>query len=248
LNVDKHGDLFFQKSKYIRGQLPNHRLDFNNKPEDFKIYDNSLLRVALPTDFRFERDEFKRLLVERRSRRRFSRDPLSLQELSTILKFTSGITSTEFDDSGFNFRHVPSAGGLFPHEAYVISNNIDDLKQGLYHYDVPGHSLDLLKEGDLGRQIEAICLDQAMARNAAAVLAWTAVVPRSQWKYLQRSYRYIYMDLGHLGQNFYLVAEALQLAACTIGALYDDEGNALLGVDGMDESISYAGVVGRRAA
>ncbi len=240
------GDAFFRKSRYSRGKLPMHHLDFGTKPDDFKTYDNPVQRVTLPRDFKFELDEFKRVLVERRSRRRFSREPISLQELSTLLKYTSGITADDFDDAGFNFRHVPSAGGLYPYEAYVVANNVDGLDKGLYHYNVPAHALDRLKVGDLGQQVAAVCLDQAIARQAAAVLAWTAVVPRSQWKYLQRCYRYIFMDLGHLGQNFYLVAEALQLAACAIGALYDDEGNSLIGIDGIDESLSYVGVVGRR--
>jgi SagB-type dehydrogenase family enzyme len=244
---DTFGDAFFRKSRYTRGKLPMHHLDFSTKPDEFKTYDTPLKRVALPRNYKFEKGEFKQLLIERRSRRRFSREPISLQELSTLLKYTSGITADEFDDTGFNFRHVPSAGGLYPYETYVIANNIDGLDKGLYHYDVPANALDLLKVGDLGQQIAAVCLDQVIARQAAAVLAWTAVVPRSQWKYLQRCYRYIYMDLGHLGQNFYLVAEAMQLAACAIGALYDDEGNSLIGIDGIDESLSYIGVVGRRA-
>ncbi len=244
---EAYGDAFFHKSRYTRGKLPSHNLDFSTKPDEFKVYENPLKRVALPKDFKFERNEFKHLLVERRSRRRFSREPITMQELSTLLKYTSGITTDVFDDAGFNFRHVPSAGGLYPYETYIVANNIEGLDKGIYHYSVPAHGLDLLREGNLGQQIAATCLDQAIARQAAAVLAWTAVVPRSQWKYLQRCYRYIFIDLGHLGQNFYLVAEALQLAACTIGALYDDEGNSLIGIDGIDESLSYVGVVGRRA-
>jgi len=38
---------------------------------------------------------------------------------------------------------------------------------------------------------------------------------------------------------------ALGLGSCQIGALYDDEVNALLGVDGVDESAIYMTVVGR---
>ena len=52
------------------------------------------------------------------------------------------------------------------------------------------------------------------------------------------------MDLGHVGQNFYLVSEALDLAACTIGALYDEEGNEFLGLDGINETLVYIGVAG----
>lgn len=69
---------------------------------------------------------------------------------------------------------------------------------------------------------------------------------RSRWKYLQRCYRYIYLDAGHIGQNFYLNAEALGLGACTIGAIYYDEINDLLGIDGINETCIYVGAIGKK--
>ena len=239
------GDAFFQGTKYARGALPGRFLDFSTKPDDFKAYDD-MDRIALPTSFDLILNDLKHVLAERRSRRRFSKESITLQEISTLLKFTCGLSNDEFDNAGFNFRNVPSAGGLYPYETYVIVNNIEGLNQGLYHYHVPSHALEILKSGDFRKKIAAICLDQAMARDCAAVLAWTMVAPRSKWKYGERAYRYIFIDLGHLAQNFYLVAEAMQLSACAIGALYDDEGNEFLDVDSNDESLCYVGVVGRR--
>ena len=64
-------------------------------------------------------------------------------------------------------------------------------------------------------------------------------------KYLQRCYRYIYLDAGHIGQNFYLVAEALNLGTCTIGAIYDNELNQFLEIEGKNETTIYVGVVGK---
>ena len=54
------------------------------------------------------------------------------------------------------------------------------------------------------------------------------------------------MDCGHIGQNFYLIAEALGLGACTIGAIFDDELNRLLDIDGKTETSIYVGVVGKK--
>jgi SagB-type dehydrogenase family enzyme len=144
------------------------------------------------------------------------------------------------------FRTVPSAGGLYPIEVYPIVNNVESLDQGIYHYNIPDHSLELLKKGDFRLEIAKGCLDQQMAYNAAVDFAWTAIIERSKWKYLQRCYRYIYMDAGHIGQNFYLIAEALGLGACTIGAIYDDEINKLLGIDGIQETAIYVGVIGKK--
>jgi SagB-type dehydrogenase family enzyme len=106
--------------------------------------------------------------------------------------------------------------------------------------------LELLKSGDFRKEIMRACLDQKIAYNAAVNFVWTALLARSKWKYLQRAYRYIYLDAGHIGQNFYLVAEALGLGACTIGAIYDEELNRLLDIDGEEETSIYVGVAGNR--
>jgi SagB-type dehydrogenase family enzyme len=94
-------------------------------------------------------------------------------------------------------------------------------------------------------QVAQAALDQEVAFRANVVLLWTAIIQRSRWKYRQRAYRYIYLDAGHIAQNVALGAVALGLGSCQIAALYDDEANALLGVDGTEESTIYMTVVGR---
>jgi SagB-type dehydrogenase family enzyme len=146
----------------------------------------------------------------------------------------------------YAFRTVPSAGGLYPIEIYPVVNNVARLEKGVYHYNIQNHSLDLLKEGDFRGKVVEGCLGQNMTFTSAVNFIWTAVIERSKWKYLQRCYRYIYIDAGHIGQNFYLVAEALGLGACTIGAIYDDELNILLEIDGINETSIYVGVLGKK--
>jgi nitroreductase len=53
------------------------------------------------------------------------------------------------------------------------------------------------------------------------------------------------MDAGHIAQNVALSAVALGLSSCQIGALYDDEANVILGVDGVSESTIYMTAVGK---
>jgi SagB-type dehydrogenase family enzyme len=69
-------------------------------------------------------------------------------------------------------------------------------------------------------------------------------VERSRWKYRQRAYRYIYLDAGHMAQNLYLVAEAIGLGVCAIGAFFDDKVNSIIGVDGLEETAIYLATVG----
>jgi SagB-type dehydrogenase family enzyme len=54
----------------------------------------------------------------------------------------------------------------------------------------------------------------------------------------------VYIDAGHIAQNLALSAISLDLGSCQIGAFFDDEINALLGLDGEVESVIYLSVVG----
>ena len=241
-NLDNFGDKFQQKSKYYRDKLPKHYLDWVNKPKTYKTYPNAIKKIKLPKPDFDEKLSFWKAILNRHSTRKFKDEPLNLMEMSSILFGISGLTRI-FPQ--YAFRTTPSAGGLYPIETYLVINNVENLKQGVYHYNIPEHALELLKEGDFRHDVTEGALGQEMVYNSAINFIWTALIERSKWKYLQRCYRYIYMDCGHIGQNFYLIAEALGLGACTIGAIYDDELNKLLDLDGLNETVIYMGVVGK---
>ncbi len=238
-----YGDEFQQKSKYIREQLPRHQLDWSKKPDSFKTYPSAIKIINLPNPEFDKEIRFWSVILNRQSTRKFKNDPITLSQLSLLLFGMTGLTRI-FPQVAF--RTVPSAGGLYPIEVYPVVNNVENLNQGIYHYNIAKHRLELLKEGDFRLEIAKGCLDQGMAFNSAVDFVWTAIIERSSWKYLQRCYRYIYMDAGHIGQNFYLIAEALGLGACTIGAIYDDEINVVLGIDGDNETAIYVGVIGKK--
>jgi SagB-type dehydrogenase family enzyme len=122
---------------------------------------------------------------------------------------------------------------------------VQGIEPGLYHYVVEGHELEQLRAGDLRQVVAQAALDQLVASRAGVVFIWTAIFERSQWKYKQRAYRYVYLDAGHIAQNVALGAVALGLGSCQIAAFYDKETNILLGVDGRDESAIYMTAVGK---
>jgi SagB-type dehydrogenase family enzyme len=242
-DYEKYGDNFQQKSKYIRNELPRHALDWGNKPKTYKEYPGATKKIKLPEPEFDNTIQFWNVIKNRQSTRKFATEPLSIMDLSLFLFGTSGLNRV-FPQ--YAFRTVPSAGGLYPIEIYPAINNVTGLERGLYHYDIQEHALSLLKEGDFRGKVAEVCLDQKVAYNSAINFIWTAMIGRSRWKYLQRCYRYLYLDAGHIGQNFYLIAEALGLGACTIGALYDDELNQFLEIDGKTEAVLYVGVVGKK--
>ena len=229
------GDEFYIGTKYERGKLPKHGLDWSTKPPVYKEYPDAQ-RIPLPSPDIENGPGFWEVLSKRRSKREYNVQPISQNELSQMLWATQGISARV---SGSALRTAPSAGALYPIETYLFINRVVGIEPGLYHYSIETHELELLKEGDMVKAVRAGALDQQIAENAAVVFIWSAVFQRSKWKYLQRAYRYVFLDAGHIAQNLALAAEALELGSCQIGALYDDELNNLLGLDGVEESVIY---------
>ncbi len=234
------GEVFQQETKYHRSRMPTGFLDCREIPPLFKEYPGAKVR-PLP-DFRKTRvPGFRKVVEARRSVRVFSSDELSAEHLSFLLWAGSGISRVE---NGHSLRTAPSAGALYPVETYLVANRIEGFSMGLYHYSPRNHALEEIATGDFREDLTRSALHQPMCGQAAAVILWTGVFSRMKWKYGQRAFRYVYLDAGHIAQNLALAACALGLGSCQIAALFDDEVNSILHVDGEDESILYMSVVG----
>lgn len=233
-------DRFQQETKYVRGELPGGALDWATKPEMYKRYPDSA-QIALPRPRTEGGEGLWSVLSRRHSVRRYGHSPLRLEDLSQVLWAAQGITR---QTANVAFRTAPSAGALYPVETYLAVHAVENLAPGIYHYAVEAHALDPLQLDDLRVQVAQAALDQRVAHDAQVVLIWTAIFERSKWKYKQRAYRYIYLDAGHIAQNVALAAVALGLGSCQVAALYDDEANDLLGVDGKEESVIYMTALG----
>jgi len=236
------GEEFQQQTKYFPEQMGGHYLDWEHIPDRYKSYPESTPRTKLPEP-RFSKDaNFWETVLKRRSVRKYDIAlSLPIDVLSALLWATQGITAEAGD---FHFRTVPSAGGLFPIETYIFANSVEGLDQGIYHFRPHAYDLELIKSGDLGRAFAQAALGQDMVAHAHVTFIWTAVVERSKWKYRQRAYRYLYLDAGHVAQNLYLAGTASGLGICGVGALYDDAVNALIGVDGVKETVIYMATAG----
>ena len=236
------GDLYHQETKYHRNTMPRGGLDWARQPSPYKEFPYTLRHFPIrPPDQKGGKPLWE-VIAQRRSIREFSHQSITFSELSQLLWATQGITSREW---GFEFRAAPSAGALYPIETYLVVNRVEEIPPGLYHYNIKEAQLILLKEGHFGSDLSHAGLGQEMLEEASCVFIWTAIVERSKWKYRERAYRYIYMDVGHIGQNLYLATTSLNLGCCTVGAFFDEEVDRLIGVDGKREISVYLGAVGR---
>ena len=233
------GEAFQYETKYRREAMRG-APEFSKMPAPFKEYPEKTV-VSLPEPGRVKPCSLKQAVQTRRRLRPYASKPVSIAQLSFMLWAAGGSRGRE---SGLLRRTVPSAGGLYPIETYVVVNAMDGLEPGVYHYVVRDHSLERLEAGRFREALAQSALDQNQCREAPVVFVWSAVFGRTVWKDGQRSYRYVYLDAGHVAHALAISATSLGLATCQMAALFDDEVNALLGLDGKQESVVYMSSVG----
>jgi SagB-type dehydrogenase family enzyme len=195
----------------------------------------------------FPDSEFIRVLMARRTHRRFSDKELALTDVSQLLSLVWGVTG--FLQSPIfgklPLKTSPSGGARHPGEVYLMALRVRGLRVGLYHYHPVHHYLERISTRVTRDKAWLYCAGQDHAKEAAALFLMTAVFPRSMWKYNRpRAYRVVLLDAGHLCQTFCLVATWLGLAPFCTAAFKDTLIEQDLRIDGIRESILYVAGVG----
>jgi SagB-type dehydrogenase family enzyme len=209
-----------------------------------KTFPEDGFRIDLvpPDQFQVGKTPFIETVRNRRSRRKFTGEPLSNEELSFLLWATQGVRQVSGDGTR-TYRMVPSAGARHPLETYLIVNWVEGLEPGLYRYLALDHQLGYLASYE---ELKArTSSSEWFTKDYAVTFAWTVLPYRSEWRYTILSHKMIALDAGHVCQNLYLACEALSLGICAIGAYFQDELDAILAVDGQDEFTIYLAQVGK---
>ncbi|NPV03268.1 MAG: SagB/ThcOx family dehydrogenase [Syntrophaceae bacterium] len=189
--------------------------------------------------------DLAKAIRNRKSRRVYTRQELSLDELSFLLWATQGIRTKV--DEGHAYRTVPSAGCRHALETYLGVVRVKGLLAGIYRYLPLEHQL-LLERADenIGSKIVGAIFGQPYPEQAAVTFVWTAVPYRMEWRYSLAAAKVIALDAGHVCQNLYLACEAIGAGTCAVAA-YDQEAmDRLLRVDGKEEFTIYLASVGKR--
>ena len=202
-----------------------------------------LMHLGKPLQPKSENALMENTLTGRRSIRRFSHAPLSIEELSWLLWCTQGVQQVIPPST---IRTVPSAGARHPLDTYVLVNRVQGLNAGLYRYVALEHAIGQLRlAAQIGPLLQEACLGQDMVVSAAVRFFWVADAYRSSWRYSERAWRYVFLDAGHVCQNLYLAAAPIQCGVCAIAAFDDAKLNNLIGVDGENQFAVYAAVAGK---
>jgi SagB-type dehydrogenase family enzyme len=191
--------------------------------------------------------EFIRVLMARKTHRRFSKQELPLKAVSQLLSLVWGVSGYLHTRRFGKLleKTSPSGGARHPGEVYLMALRVEGLRAGLYHYQPATHQLQMISTDTSREKAWLYCARQHFVRNAAALFLMTAVFPRTMWKYHHaRAYRVVLLDAGHLCQTFCLVATWLGLAPFCTAALKDTLIERDLGIDGIRESVLYIAGVG----
>jgi SagB-type dehydrogenase family enzyme len=178
-------------------------------------------------------------LLQRRSIRSYTDEPLTLQELSQLLWSAQGITSPG------GLRTSPSAGALYPLELYAVVGDVQELEPGVYRYVPDGHQLVKIMDGDRRAELANAALGQESVMDGAVAFLFTGVYQRTTGKYGERGIRYVHMEVGHAAENLCLQATALGLGAVTLGAFSDERVTRVLNLPEEEQPL-YIVPVGRK--
>jgi SagB-type dehydrogenase family enzyme len=187
--------------------------------------------IALPPASPAEAD-WLQVLARRRSVRRYAAAPLPLQALAGVLA-----------------RMVVIEGPLLSSAVRVnlVVHHVAGLAPGAYRYEPAGHALVPQRAPAASRSVSrAAGLDQDVIGDAAVVFVLS--IDRAAFADdplgPARGYRHAFIEAGLVGERVYLEAGARGLAACGVGAFYDDEASALVGVDPAREWVVHFAALG----
>lgn len=237
---------FMEKTKFRYLTESDQMKGLPQPPLEWDWEEDRLIDLPAPKELQINELDLTRAIVQRRSVRTYSEEQLSLEELSYLLWCTQGVK--EVIPRLVTLRTVPSAGARHAFETFILVNRVQGLEPGLYRFAASQHKLLPVKIGtELAEEITQACLNQRFVAKSAVTFIWAADVYRMAWLYGERGYRYLLLDAGHVCQNLYLAAEAVDCGACAIAAFADDQLNEILSLDGDNAFVVYLAACGKKS-
>ncbi|MCE5314706.1 MAG: SagB/ThcOx family dehydrogenase [Armatimonadota bacterium] len=152
--------------------------------------------IALPSVQTDSKVTVEQAILQRRSVRTYSSEPVSLQQVSQLLWAAQGIT-----DPATGHRTAPSAMATYPLTVYLVAANVKDLPAGIYEYIPDGHKLKSIKQGDQRTNIGS----QPQMTSAPMLLVYIADYKLTGDKFgLDKAKEFACIEAGHSAQNVLL--------------------------------------------
>lgn len=193
-------------------------LDWDAQPDPFRQWIGARL-ISLPLGA----DQLATPWADLFTLGRVAPHAVSLASLGLLLELSFALTAwKQYGPDRWALRANPSSGNLHPTEVYVLGQGVPGLVDGLYHYAPREHALALRASG-------ALC-----PGDAAAPALWvglSSIQWREAWKYGERAFRYVQLDIGHALGALRYAAAAMGWRACVVCGPAHADVAAQLGLD-----------------
>lgn len=195
----------------------------------------------------FPDEPIEAVIRRRGSSRRFAREPITFQQLSTILeRATRGIPSDCFDSAGGRLVHI-----------YLIVNAVDGLEPGAYVLHTPGqalpsastsgderHRLEQIRAGSFRQEAGMLALGQELAADASVNIYFLADLHPILARFGNRGYRAAQLNASITAGKMWLAAYALRLGATGL-TFFDDDVTDFFSPHAAGKSVMFLLAVGR---
>ncbi|WP_283152619.1 SagB/ThcOx family dehydrogenase [Guptibacillus hwajinpoensis] len=232
-------DLFLHQLHFQNDLVtpPNWEVNWDDAPLPFKIY-RHLPEYALAHDVPFAIQESSfHPTPDLKTIGYFLWYVYGLSQISqTAFPSDKGGESTETMQS---FRRFPpSGGGLYPSELYLYLK-LDELPNGIYHYDVAHHRLLLLRKGHFDSYLSSALGSSSHLSSCFGAVIITTMFWKNFFKYNNFSYRLQGLDAGALIGQLLEVSKCFRFYPKVHFQFLDSAINHLLGLEELEES-TYA--------
>lgn len=194
-----------------------------------RTYANS---IALPKPSLKGSLSVEAALQTRRTKRTYTSEPVKLADLSQMLWAGQGITVP-----GTEKRTAPSARESYPMTLFVAVKRVEGLQPGLYEYLPKTHALGLMKAGDIDPALKEAGVQEG-AQSAPVAVLISAAIGNYQVKTKSTTTTATYLEAGHIGQNMYLQAEAIDLGMVVMAGFDSQKVGKALEL-GAGETVEY---------
>ena len=148
-------------------------------------------------------DALETVIRRRGSTRRFTHDPISFTQLSTLLTYSlRGIAADCFDPTGTPLSTL-----------YLIANAVEGLNAGTYVLHDQQYALEQLKAGTFRNAARFLSLGQDLGGDAAVTIYFLVDLDTMLTRFGNRGYRVAQLEAAILAGKMYLTAYALSLGA-----------------------------------
>ena len=181
-------------------------------------------------------DSIETVIRRRGSTRRFAQEPITLQQLSTVLeKSTQGIHADFLSPPGSTLNDV-----------YLIVNAVDGLASGAYVYHRGLGCLELLAEGEFRYQAGYLGLTQQLPADAGVNIYLLSDLRPVLERFGNRGYRAAQLESSTIAGKMYLAAYAQRLGATGL-TFYDDGVTQFFSPHAEGKSVMFLVALGKRA-